>query len=60
MVRASTVQGASVEYEVLLEGGRSVRVSTATPKGRRPFPPGATVTVCFDPADVILIPPEAR
>ncbi|MBI2081153.1 MAG: ABC transporter ATP-binding protein [candidate division NC10 bacterium] len=60
MVRASTFQGASVEYEVLLEGGRPVRVSTATPKGQRPFPPGATVTVCFDPADVILIPPEAR
>jgi transposase InsO family protein len=56
--RAGTFQGAAVQYEVLLGGGQPVRVNTATPKGQRLFPPGAEVAVCFDPADVILIPQE--
>ncbi len=58
VVRAGTFQGAAVQYEVLLGGGQPVRVNTATPKGQRLFPPGAEVAVCFDPADVILIPQE--
>ncbi|MGH7394764.1 MAG: TOBE domain-containing protein, partial [Candidatus Methylomirabilales bacterium] len=60
VVRAGTFQGAAVQYEVLLEGGKPVRVNTATPKGQRLFPPGSEVAVCFDPADVILIPQEDR
>ena len=60
VVRAGIFQGAAVQYEVLLGGGQPVRVNTATPKGQRLFPPGAEVAVCFDPADVILIPREDR
>jgi len=58
VVRAGIFQGAAVQYEVLLGGGQPVRVNTATSKGQRLFPPGAEVAVCFDPADVILIPQE--
>ncbi len=60
VVRASTFEGAAVEYEVVLAGGRPVRASAATAKGERLFPPGAEVLVSFDPADVILIPQEDR
>jgi hypothetical protein len=60
VVRAGIFQGAAAQYEVLLGGGQPVRVNTATSKGQRLFPPGAEVAVCFDPADLILIPREGR
>ena len=51
VIRASTFEGAAVEYEVVLAGGRSVRASAATAKGRRLFPLGAEVMITGDAKD---------
>jgi iron(III) transport system ATP-binding protein len=50
-IAASAYQGASVEYEVELQG-RSVRAHVVHPKGRPLFTRGDEVAVVFDPKDV--------
>ena len=51
-VAASAYEGSSVEYEVELQGSRSVRAHVLHPKGRPLFARGDEVAVVFDPKDV--------
>ena len=51
-VAASAYEGSSVEYEVELQGSRSVRAHVLHPKGRPLFARGDEVALVFDPKDV--------